>query len=362
MFELTAGQNCSIYGTNYKFNSKFSIDDPLVLMENRNNCRIEVAHRRNPKPVKGKKIIIHQNGVAKVGGMETLLKNLCDKYPDADVTFYYGWGDVSTIIYLSKNWECHLYNGEQLEADIIILMSCDSDNIVIDKCKADKIYSFFGHQDWSVFKDIADKNKYWSTIKINKSDKVTKALSVSEASRDGLKKVWGIDSEVVPNILLEPTKPLKLFTASRLSPDKGTENLITLIDEMCASGKDFIWLIAGGNKAVDGVLERLRCYPQVVLIESNDNARWLVDWCDWCVVTSQGESFCYAAYEALQCGVPVVMLECNQAHAIIKDGNNGYIFRQDLQDFSVDKLYKKPKIKLDIPDQTCWEKMFKGTF
>ena len=75
-----------------------------------------------------------------------------------------------------------------------------------------------------------------------------------------------------------------------------------------------------------------------------------------------GQQICYAAYEALQCVVPVVMLECNQAHAIIKDGNNGYIFRQDLQDFSVDKLYKKPTIKFDIPDQTCWEKMFIGTF
>lgn len=365
MFELIARRNCDVYGVKYPFNSRFTVSDPIIVL-NGDGFDIVKAYRRNPEPVKGKKIIIHQNGVARVGGMETLLLNLSSEYPSADVSFYYGNADKYIIVELSKNWNCIQYNGEELKADIIVSMSCDSDDVIIDRCNADKLYSFFGHQDWRAFKEIKKNEKYWKGFQPTVRQKVTKALSVSEASKNGLKEVWDIDSEVVPNLLVKPEKTLKLFSATRLSPDKGTDNLIYMIEELVASGKPFVWFIAGGNQADPDTMKRLESYPQVVFIQANTNAKWLVEMCDWCVVTSQAESFCYSAYEALMCNVPVVMLECEQAHAIIHNGFNGYIFRQDLEDFNVDKLYKKPKIDKTTVSNVMgeskekWNKIMKG--
>lgn len=353
---MVAQNNCIVYDIHHPFNTKFEVDDPVLVKQLTDDGKAYIRKayaRTNVKKDMRRSVIIHANHLSDVGGIETLLLNVSKTFPEYNVTLLYGNADANTIIALSENYDCIKYCNENYKCDVAILMNCDSQEIILDHLDARKIYNFYGHQDWRVFDEIKDE-KYWRDKNIFHHDRCI-ALSVSEAAQHGLEERLGIKSQVANNLLLKE-EPLRLFSATRLTNDKGISNLFLMVDEMHASKIPFVWFITYSHYADPNILRRLRWYPEVVLIEASHSAKHLIKGMDWCICTSQAEAFYYAGYEAHQFGVPVIMLECEQAHAVAD-----IIYRQDLQDFNPQDLLKKITVK-QPSIQNKWKDLLDGKF
>jgi hypothetical protein len=342
-----------MYNVGYPFNSIFEAEDPFMVksLVKDGKANLVSSTRLNKEPVKGKRVAIFCNLISDVGGIETLLYNVHQSFPQADITLYFGVAQIETLLELIWNWNIVRYDGGTIEADICIMMNCDSWEVLIDKVKAAKKYCFYGHQDWRVFKDIK-QDDFWH---MNQLDKDAIGISVSKSAQGGVKEVLGLDTKVVSNQLYTE-EPIRIFTSTRLTRDKGSENLLLMVDEMHHSGINFVWFITVSKFSNPEVIKQLKLYREVVLVDGGHASKHLIKGMDWCIITSPAEAFCYAAYEAHQFGVPVIMLECDQAHAIADK-----IYKQDLQDFNPQDLTKPPK---DITKPTIttdeWAKLLDG--
>lgn len=321
-------------------------------------CRVVEITRHQKK---GKSIILYQGYAGQVGGIETLLQNMAVSFPDKNITYVYGNADPLQLIELSKYWNVKQYNNEIMECDILISMMFDTPECVYDRIKAKKVYCYYAHACWKSYWEIVKDLPYWQGFELKKSDYVDVSLSVSEQARKEMVEQWGVDSVVVPNIVLKQDKPLTFLTLSRLSWEKGGNQLLEMLRRF--NGRKFIWMVAApdanGNTEL---LAKLKSYPQVVFIEPSLGSRQLVHLADYIVQPSESEAFCYGAYEALVEGKPVIMLRHAQSEKIIKQGENGYLLNKDLSDLDVDKIFNEiPKFKpLDIKIDPIWNDLLSG--
>ena len=93
-----------------------------------------------------------------------------------------------------------------------------------------------------------------------------------------------------------------------------------------------------------------------------DIGRW-ISIADYVVQLSDTESFCYAAFEALQRGVPVILTDFPEAFNIVKEGENGFIVKRDLSNLDIDKIFNHKPTSVDYEDRCDydkWEKVFNG--
>ena len=76
---------------------------------------------------------------------------------------------------------------------------------------------------------------------------------------------------------------------------------------------------------------------------------------------SKNESYCYSVREALQAGVPCLVSDIPELRKLIKDGENGYVYHEDMD---IEKIFNKSlKDKMKKYDEEVsplWEKVLKG--
>lgn len=361
MFKLISDKDIKWQGGIKRRGQPIVVDDEYEARELCSmGCRVLEITRHQKQ---GKSVILYQGFAGKVGGIETLLQNVAQTFPEYNVLYLFGNADAFQLIEMSKYWNVKQYNDEIYNCDILISMMFDTPECVYDRIHAKKVYCFYAHACWKSYWAVVKDLPYWRGFILKKSDYVDISLSVSKAACDELKEQWGVESEVVPNIVLKDKKPMVFLTLSRLSKEKGGEQTIKMIEEFDKAGKDFIWLVAApkGN-GNDEILDRLAGFSQVVFIHPSLASRRLVHIADYIVQPSLTEAFCYGAYEALAVGKPVIMLRHAQSEAIIKDGKNGYLFNTDLSDLDVEKIFKRiPKdITIDLPTTDRWRDLLEG--
>ena len=319
------------------------------------------AYKQCPTTKKDKKVIIFQDYLYFIGGIETFLFNLSKKYKDYDITVRCRDIETEQAITLSKYCNVEIDDGKKFECDVLILGNYNCD-YVLNRAITKKVYQVI-HADWEGLREIP----VWSDFKWDKHPKINKVICVSDVAAKGLKNTMGYDSEVIYNVLDDDylqEDGLTFITMSRATLEKGIGRIITMAEAFKAANKKFVWFICCSLEQADPkIAKKIKSIPELIVIEPSVHNKMLIKGCDYLVQLSDTESFCYSAYEALQRGVPVILTDFPEAYNIIDNGENGYIVKRDLSDLDVDAIFNhKPQSTyyVDRCDHSKWEKVFQG--
>lgn len=268
-----------------------------------------------------KRVVLCQHFFNKIGGIETFIINFCKTfYKEYDITLLCRNIDVDNALKLSQYADI-VCEPTDIECDTLIITSVLIDNPMIEKVKYKKIYQMV-HSDWSQMK------KFWDW-EMKRYSPDTQFIAVSESARDSLKKEYGYESIIIPNILIKPyvstQKTLKLLSLCRLTREKGFERMKILCDLLEELHIPYIWNVYGTN------VYNEQSYKNMIIQKSiTKNIGEVIKNHDYVVQLSDTESFCYTMYESLLLGVPVLVTPFPNAKQEIKDGENGYVLPFDM--------------------------------
>lgn len=320
---------------------------------------VEACHEKQ-----GKRILIHQNFLPKIGGIETANRHLARAFADYNIGFIfgedYGKPDMRQMMELAKTCDVIVDDRKRTYAcDVLMLVNYDSATKIIDRVKAGKTYQQI-HAD---FENLT-KHGGWQYFKWSPHPRVDKILAVSEQAKKALKNKWGYESAVVPNILTStPDERLVFLVLSRATTEKGMERVLELCDRFNAAGKDFVFFVASNIDNADSSLRQdIEKRDRIVLIEPSIYSQEMLRAADYLVQLSHGESYCYSVREALQRQVPVIVSDIPIFNELVQDGKNGFILADDYSNLDIDKIFNS-KLKFkpyteQIP--AIWYKVLQG--
>ena len=318
--------------------------------------KILKAKKRQSNKYEGKRMIIFQNYLYYIGGIETFLQNFTKHYRDKNILLLGDNIDNDTMIILSKYCDVALTEpGVIYDCDVLLLGNYNGDTI-LPQVKAPKVYQMI-HADWEGLRSVPQ----WSNFTWKKHPRIDKVIAVSESAAKGLKNTMKYDSEVIYNILDD--EPLD-DTLSRATAEKGIRRIVQMAERFKAETKRFIWyLCCSLEQAPRDIVSKIKNMPEFIILQPGIEQKTLISHCDYLVQLSDTESFCYSAFEALQRKVPVILTRFPEAYNIVKPGENGYLVNMDLSDLDVNAIFdQKPKKVTyeDRCDYNKWELVFKG--
>lgn len=320
------------------------------------------AKKRQSQKYEGPKMIIFQNYLYYIGGIETFLQNFTKHYKDKNITLLCSTMNNETALIMSEYCDVIIDGSGNYECDVLLLGNYNGD-VVLPRITAPKVYQMI-HADWEGLRKVEP----WSHFTWHKHPRIDTIITVSESAARGLKNTMGYDSKVIYNILDdEPRDDIKVFiTLSRATAEKGIERILKMAKEFKKAKKHFIWyLCCSLEQAPRHIVDQIKDIPEFIILQPGIHNKALINHCDYLVQLSDTESFCYSAFEALQRGVPVILTDFPEAYNIIDDGENGYILDMDLKNLDIDKIFNnvpRPTYYVDRCDYEAWEQVFKGEF
>lgn len=342
-----------------------------------NYDRVEVLLGKNPRKAKfvelieiekqcptthtENKIVIFQDLLYRIGGIETFVFNFVKNFKDYDITVIAREFALTQMLAIAQYATVKKYTEERIECDTLILGNYNCD-YVLPRVKAKKIYQMI-HADWRGIKQLPA----WKDFKWTKNKRIDEIICVSDTAATGLKATMNYDSKVIHNILDNDytiEDGLTFITMSRATPEKGIERMLKMAQEFKKANKKFVWFVCCTLDQADRkIVEAIKQIPEFVIIPPSIHNKMLIKGCDYLVQLSDTESFCYSAYEALQRNVPVILTDFPEAHNIVDDGENGFIIKRDLSNLDVDRIFnERPKSTyyVDRCNQDLWLQVFKG--
>lgn len=269
-----------------------------------------------------------------IGGVESFLYYLSKKYKNKDITIFYGTGDKKQI--------------RRLQKYVRVIRHRKGDKI---KCR--RAYFQYGH--YSIEDVEADEYIYiihadYKTqgLQYVPHPKITRYFAVSETAQKGFKEAFDIDSEVVYNPLLldTPKRILHLVSATRLTPEKGYDRMVTLANYFKRLDIPYKWDVYTYND-VNGTLFNKK-NPTLNIIDAIADADYLVQ-------LSDSEAYCYSVREALVVGTPCIVTDLPTfKEAGLENGKTGWLLPLDmkLDDETILSIYNDiPKLSYtDVKD------------
>lgn len=278
-----------------------------------------------------KKIVLLQHYFNEIGGIETFLINFCKTFGNQyDITLVCRNIDFNNALIIGKYANLICYPTKTIECDICILSSVLVDEDIFKFVKYKEIYQMI-HSDWTEIK------KYWN-LEQKKYDDNTKYISVSESARQSFLREYGIDSIVIPNIVLvDKVKQLRILSMTRLTAEKGYKRMCKLCDLFNKYNIPYVWDVYTNNS------EKLKPYSNMIFHESIKFGNRIMNNYDYVCQLSDTESMCITMYESLMSGVPVLVTPFPNAKEEIKNGENGYIlpFDMNLSEKDILNIYQK---------------------
>lgn len=309
---------------------------------------------------KGKRVLIHQTLLYRIGGIETANRQIARAFPDRDITFIFERADQTQLLEIAKTQNVILDDGKsRYEADVLIFSNYDSAPKIINRVKAGKVYQLI-HADFKGLKAMPE----WRHFKWSPNEKVDRVFACSETAKRGLKEALGVESTVLPNILNPAEEGRKVFLVlSRASREKGIERVLDMVDRFEAAGKDFVLFLCSTTETLPRQYQdRIKASRKILTIPPSPYSLELLRSADYLVQLSLNESYCYSVREALQQKVPCIVSDIPELSKLIKDGKNGYVLKDDLSNLNIDKIFNK-KLKLEAYREEInplWEKVLEG--
>lgn len=314
-----------------------------------------VIHKQKP----GNRILIHQKFCYKIGGIETANSAIAEAFKNRNIVFVFGDADFDQAMHLAKYHDVLIDDGqEKYECDVAIFTNYDSAPAIMKRIKARRVYQQI-HADFENLKKIP----VWRDFTWHPDPKIDKVLSVSVTAQKALERCFQQESIVVPNILPKRTEePFKFLVLSRATPEKGIDDVVKLLKRFDEAKKDYVlFLCSTIEQAGDNDQIYLRENPRVLTIKPCPYAKVLLSSADMLIQCSKNESYCYSVREALQAGTPCLVSDIPELRMLIKEGENGYIYKEDMD---IEKLFDRGlKANMKTYDEKIsplWEKVLDG--
>lgn len=270
------------------------------------------------------------------GGVETFLYYLAKTYNNFVVYYSDDTSDLMQIDRLSDYVEVRKWRGERI------------------KCKR----AFWNYNPGII--DYVDADEHIQVIHMNyKSQnrvprihpKMTKWCGVSKVACQEFSELTGKECELLYNLVAldVPKKVLKLISATRLTEEKGREEIIKLGDTLDSYGIPYLWLIFTNDyKVIKN--------PNIIYMEPRLDITGFIQGADYLVQLSSSESFCFSVVEALMLGIPCIVRDLPIWSDIgLKDRENCFILNFDMSDIPVQEIYKGLKSFKYTPPKSNWD-------
>lgn len=282
-------------------------------------------------------VFFHKNFL-KIGGIETFFYYLAQKYKDKDITIYYITGDVEQIKRIAKYVRIIKWTGERIKCKRLFITY---QHDILPYVDFEELY-FVAHADYK-----------YQGIAPFVDDRVTKYFGVSKAVADTYAEISGKKVDVCYNPLVigEKKKVLHLISATRLSREKGGERIETLANLLDERGIPFTWEIYTDD------VKKMKS-PNIVFRKPNLNIQPFISDADYLVQLSDTEGYCYAVWESLAMGTPVIVTDLPVFKEMgVVNGKNGFILNKDMTDIDIDSIYNGLEPFTYKPKQDKWAKM-----
>lgn len=270
------------------------------------------------------KNIFYFRNIGEIGGIETFLYYLAQKYRDYDITIIYEEANKEQLKRLKKYVKCVRYVGQNIECEKAFF---NYNLEIIDKVKAKEYYQII-HGDYKS-----------TNIKPNTNPKITKYLGVSEIACNSFEELTGEKAICIYNPISvdKPKRILKLISATRLSGEKGYNRMVKLAQELIKNNIPFEWKVFSNAKNINNDYFILRRAKLDIISDIAE--------ADYLVQLSDSEGYCYSIVESLSVGTPVICTDIPVLEEIGVNKNNSYILNMDMSNIDTNKIYKEiPKV------------------
>lgn len=286
-----------------------------------------------------KKIVLLHHYFSEIGGIETFIINFCKSLGNQyDITLVCRNIDYENALIIGDYANVICEPTKPIECDICIITSVLVDEEAFKYVQYKQLYQMI-HSDWSEMK------KFFN-YQFKSYDDKTKFISVSECARKSFLKEYGIDSIIIPNmIVVSQEKYLRILSMTRLTDEKGFNRMCKLCDLFDEYNINYVWDVYGTNP------KKLKPHGNMNLHEPIKQGNKLMVNYDYVCQLSDTESMCITMYESLMNKVPVLVTPFPNAVEEIKDGENGYILPFDMN-LSKDDILK---ISNNIPKNAFYK-------
>lgn len=264
--------------------------------------------------------LFYKSRIHQIGGIETFLWNIAQKYRDRDILVVYCHGDEDQIRRLRKHVRVKKFDGNPI--------CCKRAFLTYDWDAADYIhaeeYIMMIHGDYKAL-----------GITPPKYPQITGYLGVSEQVCRSFRELCSRPIELAynPLVVQKPRKMLNLITTSRLTQEKGRWRMIHLAEMLEEAKIPFTWTVFTDDISPMPEAFTLR-RPRLDLTDHVGNADYLVQ-------LSDTEGYAYSIAEALSIGTPVIVTDFPSAHEEgVIDGVNGWILPMSLEGVPLGKIYE----------------------
>ena len=287
------------------------------------------------------KNVFYFSHINSIGGVESWLYYLSKVYKNFVVYYKNDNSDMAQIERLAERVEIHKWKGEKIKCDNIFF---NYGTDIIDYVDA-KEYIWMVHMNYKT-----------QGRKPIIHPKITKCCGVSKVTCQEFEELSGRKCELFYNLVsLDPPKRvLKLISATRLTSEKGKDEMIKLGNALNKSGIPYIWLIftdSGSN--VNN--------PNMIFMSPKLDITNYINEADYLVQLSSSEAFCFSVVEAEMLGTPCIVRELPIWEEIgLKDRENCFILDYNVSDIPVDEIYKGLKSFKYVPPKDRWGEYLSG--
>lgn len=282
--------------------------------------------------------IFYFNNLNKIGGTETFLYYIAKKYKKYDITVFYKTGDIDQVNRLKKYVRTIKYNGNNIECEKAFFNYRPD---IIDKIKSKKNIQVI-HANYKAQNKPAPVNNL-----------IDEYIGVSQEVCDAFKELSGKDIKLCYNPISidEPEKVLFLCSATRLSKEKGVEELKKLGKILDSKGIKYIWFIFTNNFQKVQELNN----PNIIALEPRLDITSYIKRCDFLVQLSH-EAYGYSIVESLTVGTPVIVLDIPVFNELNINETNSIKLKKDFDDIDRDLLLKEYKFTYEAP-KDIWDEL-----
>ena len=286
------------------------------------------------------KNVLYFPGFNSVGGIETFCYEMGLKYGKGfDITVVYQHGDPTMMKHIAEVCRVIRYKpGDKIICDVFIF---GYGYEILDHVEAKEYIQTF-HADYICrhLNPCFDK-------------RITKRLAVADNTTNGIREhfEWAKDIETMynPYTPKKPRKVLNLISATRLTPEKGFDRMVTLADALDEAGVQFHWTV---------YTDKPREFPNrsvAVMPCRLDILDFIAD-ADYLVQLSDTEGYSYSIVEALAVGTPVICTAFPVAEEQgVVNGKNGWILPMDMKNLPIEGIAKGLKRTKTPPRESHYE-------
>ena len=229
--------------------------------------------------------------------------------------------DREQINRLGNNVEIHRWRGEKIKCDRVFLNYSPD---IIDYVEA-KEYIQIIHMNYKTQGRVPRIHP-----------KITKWCGVSKIACQEFEELTGKKCELLYNLVAldTPKKVLKLVSATRLTSEKGKDEMIKFGKIMDNFGIPYLWLVFTNDY---NIIQN----PNIIYMQPRLDITGFIKEADYLVQLSSSEAFCFSVVEALLLGTPCIVRDLPIWEEIgIKDRENSFILNFDMSEIPIHEIYK----------------------